>query len=171
MAQCGIAQFNDGYKYANVFKRLNAGHKMSYTRTLSMYECRRFQVSPSCLSKLHIRHKTLRVRTHLPCLVWTLRLFSLIQTKSRGVKSPPVPWFRPNSRSTVWRKRGGPGPDQMATWFGSFVVWKLFFSGWFGHSDQLQEVLALYHQNLKRESSTVAHGERRRPNLDESEGN
>ena len=90
-----------------------------------------------------------RALSHLPHLVWTFGLFSLIRIKITGVK--PRLDHSPDQTAEPW------SDEKRWSWSGSnwtivrFVSSVKTIFGWFGHLDQLQEVLAGYRQNRKKE--------------------
>lgn len=74
--------------------------------------------------------ETLWVLSHLRWLVQIFRLFSLIRTKTTGVK--PSSGHRPNQTAVFWsdRKRWSrSGSNWTAVWFLSPVFWKVPTSG------------------------------------------
>jgi len=63
-----------------------------------------------------------RALSHLPCLVRTFGLFSLVRIKITGVK--PTLDHGPDQTDEIWSDKKG--PDQTEHRFGSFLVWKHF---------------------------------------------
>ena len=81
-----------------------------------------------------------RAFSHIPRLVRTFGLFSLIRTKIKGVKPPPD--HGPDQKTKFWSdkkrwSRSGPNWTMIR-----FICSVKAFLGWFGLSDQIQESLA-----------------------------